>query len=361
MTSRNLFSLTRSLPVLSVLVVAGILFAGPLAMAQQTTTTTTTPTLTQEEQEDQQIIQDTIAITTQFLEKGDKQIGPILFTPRWSGVSWIDPGQKGVIFADCLPGEFAISGQEILGGAELAVLQSFAVGLPEDFMVWVLIVENQHETDRLPGAAGVICASDKDVDETYPASTIILQPQIKAKINNVIKQFITVEGDQITNINNIVFTYQKIVQNAINIAINSTNVTQINNQEATQIADTAINNVLSDSGNAALTAPPPAEEETTTTTTPPGTTEGTATTPEEDDAPLSGPDAEETTPPAGNGTTTEALIIEESVAEGEPLADELPANGTATTTPVEETTVVVEEEAPEEEAPEEEAPEEEAE
>lgn len=359
MTSSNLFSLTRSLPVLSVLVVAGILFAGPLAMAQQTATTT--PTLTQEEQEDQQIIEDTIAITTQFLEKGDKQIGPILFTPRWSGVSWIDPGQKGVIFADCLPGEFAISGQEILGGPELAVLQSFAVGLPEDFMVWVLIVENQHETDRLPGAAGVICASDKDVDETYPASTIILQPQIKAKINNVIKQFITVEGDTINNFNNIVFTYQKIVQNAINIAINSTNVTQINNQEATQIADTAINNVLSDSGNAALIAPPPAEEETTTTpeeettTTPPGTTEGTTTTPEED-APLSEPDAEETTTPPGNGTT-----IEESVAEGELSADELPANATTTTTPVEETTVVVEEEAPEEEAPEEEVPEEEAE
>ncbi|MDQ4101639.1 MAG: hypothetical protein M3115_05585 [Thermoproteota archaeon] len=339
MKSSNLFSLTRSLPVLSVLVVAGILFAGPLAMAQQTATT---PTLTQEEQEDQQMIQNTMAITTQFLEEGDKQIGPIVFTPRWSGVSWIDPGQKGVIFADCLPGEFAISGQEILGGPELAVLQSFAVGLPEDFMVWVLIVENQHETDRLPGAAGVICASDEDVDETYPASTIILQPEVKQRINNVIKQFITVENNQITNINAILYTYQNIVQNAINIAINSTNVTQINNQEATQIANNAINNVLSNSGNAAL-APPPAEETTE------GTTEETATSPEEQDTPLSDPDAEETTIPSGNGTTTGAFIIEESVTEEEPLADESPANDTAVTTPTVEETTEVEEEVVEEE------------
>jgi hypothetical protein len=50
MTSHKLSSLTGKASVLTVLMVAGILFAAPSAMAQQTATTTTTPPLTPEEQ-----------------------------------------------------------------------------------------------------------------------------------------------------------------------------------------------------------------------------------------------------------------------------------------------------------------------
>jgi hypothetical protein len=280
MTSDKLSSLTRTAPVLSLLVVAAILFAAPLATAPQTAATTTR---TAEEQDDEDRIEDTIDIATEFLEQGDKQIGNIIFTPRWSGVSWVDPDSLGVIFADCLPEEFGVSAQKILGGPELTVLESYAVALPEDFMVWIMIVRNEHETDRLPAAAGVICASDEDIDEQNPASTIILRPEVKQRINNVIKQFINIENNQIVNLNNIITTYNSIVQQAINIAINSTNVTQninqtaqiIDNQTATAIVDTAIANTIV---NTTLpTLPPTTDEDTIDEDTTDEDTTGNAT------------------------------------------------------------------------------------
>jgi hypothetical protein len=133
-----------------VLFLAAILFVGfflpSLAMAQQqqttTTTTTTTPTppsslsittippLTPDEQRQQIRLQNVIAATTANLNETEKQVSGIVYTPRWSEPVWINANSIAVLVAYCLPGEFADSGQEILGGFELEVLESYAVDLP---------------------------------------------------------------------------------------------------------------------------------------------------------------------------------------------------------------------------------------
>jgi hypothetical protein len=117
------------------LFLAAILFGGYLpllAMAQQTATppsittgqTTTpppTPPLTSEEQEEQNRLQNVIAATNQNLDEAEKEVNGIVYTPRWSDVVWVEPDSLSILFAYCLPGEFAESGQEILGGFELEV------------------------------------------------------------------------------------------------------------------------------------------------------------------------------------------------------------------------------------------------
>ena len=64
------------------LMVAGILFAGPSAMAQQIA-------LTPEELEQQRRLQNTIAATTRNLEQGEKEVNGVVFTPRWSDPVWV--------------------------------------------------------------------------------------------------------------------------------------------------------------------------------------------------------------------------------------------------------------------------------
>lgn len=214
---------------------AAILFLGffipSLAMAQQqqqttttaTTTTTpsspslsitTTPPLTPEEQEQQNRLQETIAATTANLNETEKQVNGVVFTPRWSEPVWVEPGALSILFAYCLPGEFADSGQEILGGFELEVLESYAVALPQGFMAWMAVVGNQDEDvqneGRLPAALGVICASDLNQAESR-----ILSPQEQQQINSVISQFVTIQNTQITNIENVI----NIINNVTNTPI----------------------------------------------------------------------------------------------------------------------------------------------
>jgi hypothetical protein len=145
MTSHKLSSLTGKASVLTLLMVAGILFAAPsAAMAQQTTT----PPLTPEEQQQQDRLRGTIAATTRNLEQGEKEVNGVVFTPRWSDPVWVGADSLAVLFAYCLPGEFADSGQEILGGSEMEVLESYALALTGDLMVWFMVVENENEDAR---------------------------------------------------------------------------------------------------------------------------------------------------------------------------------------------------------------------
>jgi hypothetical protein len=206
---------------------AAILFVGffippSLAMAQlqqqqqqqqqQTTTTTTTtlppssslsittiPPLTLEEQEQQNRLQNVIAATTRDLNETEKQVSGVVFTPRWSEPVWVNANSIAVIVAYCLPGEFADSGQEILGGFGLEVLESYAVDLPQGFMAWMAVVGNEDGNVRLPAALGVICASDLNRPDTR-----ILSPQEQQEINNVISQFTTIQNTQITNIDQVI-------------------------------------------------------------------------------------------------------------------------------------------------------------
>src|SRR5215211_5440081 len=210
---------------------AAILFVGffippSLAMAQQqqqTTTTTTTgtvvapppttPPLTPEEQEQQNRLQSTIAATTRDLNETEKQVDGVVFTPRWSEPIWVNPNSIAVIIAYCLPGEFADSGQEILGGFELEVLESYAIDLPQGFMAWMAVLGNQEDDvqqngRRLPAALGVICASDLNRPDTR-----ILSPQEQQEINNVISQFTTIQNTQITNIDQVINIINDVTTN----------------------------------------------------------------------------------------------------------------------------------------------------
>ena len=200
---------------LSLLMVASVLFAAPpSAMAQQTssttttTTATTTPPLTPEEQQQQERLQNTIAATTRNLMQGQKQVDGIVDTPRWSNPIWVQPNSLSILFIYCLPGEFADSGQQILGGSEMEVLESYSLAVTNDLTGWLMVVENQNQTDRLPAAVGVICTSDANQPETR-----VLSPQEQTVINNVIQQFITIRTTQITNINQVINIINNVTTN----------------------------------------------------------------------------------------------------------------------------------------------------
>ncbi len=222
-------SLTRTAPVLSLLLVATILFAGPLVTVQQTAATTTT--LTPEEQD----IEETQDIATENLTEEDRDVNGIEFTPRWGGISTIEPDSIDVLFADCQEDEFAVSGQFIFETSDIVPSQSLAYGLPGDSMTWVAVVENTHGTEERAASIGVICASENDGDDD---DDYVLDVRTKTTIKNIIKQIINIENNQVVNLNEITNIYQQIIQNAIQIATitgNNNTVNQLINQSASQI------------------------------------------------------------------------------------------------------------------------------
>ncbi len=193
--------------------VAGFLFAAPsLSTAQQTNTGTGTVTavaaLTPEEQKLQERLQSIMAATTRNLMQGQKQVDGLVYTPRWSNPVWVEPDSLSIAFAYCLPGEFAESGQHILGGSDLEVLESYALAVTNDLSGWLIVVENENENARLPAAVGAICSSDANVTEAR-----ILSPQEQTVINNVIQQFTTIRNIQITNITQVINIINNVTTN----------------------------------------------------------------------------------------------------------------------------------------------------
>jgi hypothetical protein len=180
--------------------VAGF-FAAPSAMAQQIP-------LTQEELDQQNRLQNEIANTTKNLENGQKQVNGVVYTPRWSNLVWVQPDSLSILFVYCLPGEFADSGQEILGDSDLEVLESYSLAITNDLMVWFMVVENENENVRFPAAVGVICSSDVN-----DAETRVLSPQEQQDINNIIQQFITIQNTQVTNIDQVINIINNVTTN----------------------------------------------------------------------------------------------------------------------------------------------------
>ena len=194
-------SLTGKASVLTLLLMVAGFFAAPSAMAQQIP-------LTQEELDQQNRLQNEIANTTKNLENGQKQINGVVYTPRWSNLVWVQPDSLSILFVYCLPGEFTDSGQEILGGSELEVLESYSLAVTNDLMVWFMVVENENENVRLAAAVGAICASDAN-----DAETRVLSPQEQQDINNIIQQFITIQNTQITNIDQVINVINNVTTN----------------------------------------------------------------------------------------------------------------------------------------------------
>jgi hypothetical protein len=215
-TSHKLFSSSlkgKALVLsLSLMMVASVLFAAaPSAMAQQTTPTTaptTTPPLTAEAQQQQNRLQNTIAAISRNLEQGQKQIDGLVYTPRWSNPVWVEADSLSILFVYCLPGEFADSGQEILGGSDLEVLESYSLAVTNDLTGWLIVVENENENARLPAAVGVICSSDANDPEAR-----ILSQQEQVEINNIIRQFITVRNTVINNVTQIINIINNVTTN----------------------------------------------------------------------------------------------------------------------------------------------------
>ena len=123
--------------------------------------------------------------------------------------------------------------------------------IPNNFMIWLMLVDNHNNHQRLPASVGVIWASDKDV--YISAAAIILSPQVRQTIYNIIQYFIKIKNNRIINLDQIINIRQKIIQNANNIVIenggNSNNfttingITQILNQSCSQISTKCGNNI----------------------------------------------------------------------------------------------------------------------
>jgi hypothetical protein len=238
-SSDKLSSLTRTAPLLSLLVVAAILFAAPLATTLQTAATTTTTTLSPEEED----VEETQETATENLTEEDRDVNGIEFTPRWGAISTIEPDSIDVLFADCLEDEFAVSNLFVFETSDIIASQSFPVAFEDDdddiAMTWIAVVENTHSSDDKAASIGVICASENDGDGDDD-DDVHIDASTKTTINNIVKNFIRVENNQVVNLNNVINIRQEIVQNAIQILSitgNNNTVNQVINQAATQIAN----------------------------------------------------------------------------------------------------------------------------
>jgi hypothetical protein len=286
-------SLTGKASVLTLLLMVAGFFAAPSAMAQQIP-------LTQEELDQQNRLQNEIAATTRNLENGQKQVNGVVYTPRWSNLVWVQPDSLSVLFVYCLPGEFADSGQEILGGSQLEVLESYSLAVTNDLMVWFMVVENENENVRLAAAVGAICASDAN-----DAETRVLSPQEQQEINNIIQQFITIQNTQVTNIDQV-----------INI---------INNVTTNGTTGPVTPPPTNETGG--ITPPPPPTNETGITPPPPTNETGGITPP--------GNDTGGTQPPRGSDIG--GGILDNATVAGEGRGGETSSQGGVTPPPTNDT------------------------
>ena len=225
----SLSSLARTGSVLSALVIAAFLFAGSLTTVQQTVATT----LTEEEQD----VLDTQDAATENLSESDRDVNGIEFTPRWGGVSLLQPNDVKVLFADCLEDEFAVSYMSMFESPDVVDYQSFPVAFPDDYMSWLAVVKNTDTNSARVASIGVICADENSGDE----DDVNIDINTKTTIQNIVNNFVRVENNQVINLNNLVEVHQTITQNAIQIASitgNNNTVSQVIGQSAQQILNT---------------------------------------------------------------------------------------------------------------------------
>jgi hypothetical protein len=182
-----------------------------------------------------QEIEDTIDFTDEFLDDDMQEIGPLRFTPRWSEVESVAPKRIGVFFADCRPGEFPMSGQQILQSSQLRVIESYAVAMPDDFMSWVFAIKNNDDDKRKFLAVGAICAGESGVE---PREPVVSSQEVNKIINNIV--VIEEEGDVVQNIdididmkvNQAVEIRQTVNQIAVQVNNNGGNAQLVVNQIA---------------------------------------------------------------------------------------------------------------------------------
>jgi hypothetical protein len=221
----------RTAIVVAAMLLASIVVVGPMAFA---TTNTNTPTVTGSQEEP--AITETQNIQTQSLTDEQREVNGIEFTPRWGEAVTIGAGLPGILFADCEPDEFAVSSQFLFETSDLIPTQSFPVGLPDDLMMWIAVIDNTDTNNDRAAAIGAICAGesgDGGVDR------VSIDLGTTKTINNVVKNVIKIQNNQITNLYNVINIRQTLVQNAVQILSvtgNNNVVNQVINQTGSQIA-----------------------------------------------------------------------------------------------------------------------------
>ena len=293
-----------------------LIMSQPLAFAQQPREAT---------DETAASMRETQQIAVQPTTTDQQTAGNTQYTSRWSPVIVADPGTLTAIFADCKPGEFAVSEQHLFETRNIELVHSLSAALPDNFMVWLGIVFNWGD-EPLDASIGVVCADDAGKAVTG----VDLDYTTKLTINNIVNQIIQQQGN--INIQYISLIYQKITQNAIqiiNVTGNNNTVNAVINQTAGQILaqnattpaqiDAIVNATAQDmnvplpsANTTGTTGGVAALEETPIVTTPPATTE--EETEEEETTTTDEEEVEETD--EGVEETTEEVEEEEGEGNG---------------------------------------------
>ncbi|MDQ3902745.1 MAG: hypothetical protein M3247_03695, partial [Thermoproteota archaeon] len=241
------------LAFVAIAVLAGI-FVAPLAsianlqqyaLAQVQSDQTATGTTTSADASTS-AVQTVEQVSTQSLSgNSNRNIGGMFYTLRWAPPTVIPANSPGVVFADCLPGEYPISPTWYLGAGRVAINGSFpAMGNPSTPgtpLSWLAIVYNFGFEPQAIGF-GVQCVSAQDLSGA--SSNVILIPGVSSTIQNVVNKFVLNQQTfNIYNLQQVINLRQTLVQNAIQIAIvsgNNNTVQQSINQTASQILNANI-------------------------------------------------------------------------------------------------------------------------
>jgi uncharacterized protein YheU (UPF0270 family) len=223
--SRNL---TRTSFVIAFVFIAiGGLVFGPLGLSSQQAQAQA------QAQSTEQMIRETQQSAQQYLTENEKRVGNTEYEIRWGAVQTVQPDTLAALFADCAPGEYAVSEQHMFETREVTDPLSFTIANPDNTMSWLMVVYNSDD-DALQASVAAVCVDEAGSSSASDDSNI--DYNTKDTIQNIVNEIIVRAGT--INFGQIVNIYQNITQVAnqiVNITGNNNTVTQIINQSASQI------------------------------------------------------------------------------------------------------------------------------
>jgi hypothetical protein len=186
----------------------------------------------QEQTQARALMQSTQDLTTLHLTSDEQNQGGTFFSIRWGEVEFIGPGQVALLFADCNPGEFAVSGLKILGNKDLHDLESYPLALPDNSMTWLTVIESSASSDTFAASTGVVCADDGKGGETK-----VISDETRNVIKNSIKIILKSGNVNIFQLNQVIQNIFQTAVQIINVTGNNNTVNAVINQSANQIAN----------------------------------------------------------------------------------------------------------------------------
>lgn len=139
----------------------------------------------QQQLDGRQIVADTIAVTNRQATSQMKQVGQTEYNTYWAAVEEVQPNSISVLFADCRPGEYPISGEHIFESSRLRLIESYEVAL-QGIWSWVFTIKNNHDTDPL--AVGVAAKCARTLGQ--PQQSFIVDP---SAANNIVQRTIVIQ------------------------------------------------------------------------------------------------------------------------------------------------------------------------